>query len=69
MSLTQSHPALPIRGHRLPEEESVQADGGAGRSRGDRHRGREHPRPPGQGQKHGSSPSVIRRHLLLEIKC
>lgn len=53
MSLNQSDPALTVRGHGLPEEEPVQADGGTGRSSGDRHCGREHPHPAGQGQENG----------------
>lgn len=54
MALIQSDSALPLHGHRLPEEESVQTDGGTGWTSWDRLCGREHPHPAGQGQKYGN---------------
>lgn len=72
MSLNQSHPALTIRGHRLPEEEPVQADGGTGRSSRHRHCGREHPHPSGQGEKYGEcthSMSAKSCCIVVRIVC
>lgn len=64
---TQSDPALAIRGHGLPEEEPVQADGGTSRPSGDRLGGREHPDPAGEGQEHGNQ-SRERLKLMSDEK-
>lgn len=69
MSLNQSHSALTVRGHRLPEEEPVQADGGTGRSSRDRHCGREHPHPSGQGEKHGDCTHSLSVKSCRRVVC
>ena len=68
MSPIQGDPAVATRGRGLPEEESVQADGGPGWSGRDRHRGGEHPRPAGQGQERGTKYEVRSEKRGREVR-
>lgn len=67
MFLNQSHSAFAVRGHRLLEEKPVQTDGWTGRSSRDRHCGREHPHPSGQGQKHGECTHSMPRGVAAKL--
>lgn len=67
MFLNQSHSTLAVCGHRLLEEKPVQADGWTSRSSWDRHCGREHPHPSGQGQKHGECTHSMSRGVVGKL--